>query len=105
MSYTWAVASHVGRVRHENQDSVHPQAGGAGSALLAIVADGMGGAAGGAVASATAIEAATATPLRPIERVQAANRAVHTLSLAKRELAGMYALRAASGILHQGLTS
>lgn len=89
MSYTWAVATHVGRIRHENQDSVHPANGGAGDTLLAIVADGMGGAAGGEVASATAIEAATAEPMRPAERVQAANRAVHALSQAKRELAGM----------------
>ena len=89
MNYTWAVASHVGRVRDHNEDSAHPTAGGAGEALLAIVADGMGGAAGGEVASSTAIDAATATTLTPTERIAAANRAVHALSLAKRELAGM----------------
>lgn len=89
MTYTWASASHVGRVRSSNEDSVHPKTSGSGAELMALVADGMGGAAGGEVASATALDAALATDGDLTDRIRAANRAVHALSVARPELAGM----------------
>lgn len=89
MRYTWAAATHVGRVRSANQDSVYPATAGSGEALLGVVADGMGGAAGGEVASATALDAVLASPEPGAARIEAANRAVHALASARPELAGM----------------
>ena len=89
MTYTWASGSHVGRIRSSNEDSVHPASAGTGDELLAVVADGMGGAAAGEVASATALEAVLAAETDIAERVRSANRAVHALATARRELAGM----------------
>ena len=55
MRYQWAARSDVGQVRHQNEDSVLPGPGTAGSDehLVAAIADGMGGAAGGARAHAS----------------------------------------------------
>lgn len=89
MTYSWASGSHVGRIRSSNEDSVHPTSAGTGDELLAVVADGMGGAAAGEVASATALDAVLAADTDIAERVRSANRAVHALATAKRELAGM----------------
>ncbi len=89
MTYTWTSATHVGRVRRSNEDSVHPTTAGSGDRLLAVVADGMGGAAAGEVASATALDTILKTDDTPARRIVAANRAVFTLSQARPELAGM----------------
>jgi serine/threonine protein phosphatase PrpC len=89
MTYSWASGSHVGRIRSSNEDSVHPTSAGTGEELLAVVADGMGGAAAGEVASATALDAVLAADTDIAERVRSANRAVHALATARRELAGM----------------
>jgi serine/threonine protein phosphatase PrpC len=89
MTYTWASGSHVGRIRSSNEDSVHPETAGTADELLAVVADGMGGAAAGEVASATALDAVLSADTDVAERVRSANRAVHALATARRELAGM----------------
>lgn len=90
MKYLWAVASHTGRVRSNNQDTPYPSTSGAreDSALVGV-ADGMGGAAGGEVASSLAMEAATSGEGSPAERIRAANNAVFEESRRRPELAGM----------------
>jgi serine/threonine protein phosphatase PrpC len=66
MRYSVALASHVGAVRHENQDAALALtldlAGSSGPmrAVLAAVADGVGGLAAGAIASRTALGALAA---------------------------------------------
>lgn len=91
MNYLWAVASHTGRVRSNNQDTPHPATSGASDEppVLLGVADGMGGAAGGEVASSVAMSTATATEGTPAERIAAANTAVFDESRRRPELAGM----------------
>jgi PPM family protein phosphatase len=89
MTYTWAAATHVGRVRRSNEDSVHPATAGSGEHVLAVVADGMGGAAAGEVASAAALDAVLAGEGDVAGRIEAANRAVHALATAQSQLAGM----------------
>jgi protein phosphatase len=71
----WGSATHVGRVRQVNQDSVL-----AGPTVFAV-ADGMGGHAAGEVASAIAIAELSTLPPQPSEAdivhaVQAANEAI-----------------------------
>lgn len=91
MKYLWAVASHQGRVRPNNQDTPYPPTSGKsdGASAIVAVADGMGGAAGGEVASATAMQAAVSTIGTPAERIRTANRAVFTESRERPDLAGM----------------
>lgn len=91
MRYVWAVASHAGKVRPNNQDTPHPTTSGSadeGPVLLGV-ADGMGGAAGGEVASSVAMSTATAGDGRPADRVHDANAAVFEESRRRPELAGM----------------
>lgn len=81
MTQRTAAASHVGKIRANNQDS-----GYAGSHLF-VVADGMGGHAGGDVASAMAIQAIAHID-RPFEAVDEASAALEDALLeANKELA------------------
>lgn len=90
MRYQWATASHKGRVRTNNEDSVYPESSGSSDdAALLVLADGMGGHVAGEVASSIAIETAV-TNEGPVEtRVAAANHAI--LEQVRRDpaLAGM----------------
>ena len=91
MRYTIATASHVGRVRDQNEDSVHPTDDTATEGpVLVAVADGMGGHAAGEVASAHAIAAITEMEGAPAaQRVVAANERVLDAAQADSSLAGM----------------
>lgn len=89
MTFQWAVATHRGRVRQNNEDSVHPTTSGRGSDLLVIVADGMGGAVAGEVASSLAVEAAVSATGSEAELVAAGNEAILDAVAARPELAGM----------------
>lgn len=76
----------MGRVRHDNQDSVYAD----GS--LFVVADGMGGAAGGDIASRVAVDSLVQAHLQGLslsDAVEAANAAVIARALADKELEGM----------------
>lgn len=94
MKYVWGTASHVGRVRDGNEDSLFPDESGAsdGPAIL-MVADGMGGAVAGEVASRLAVEAASdADPdddVSPEQRVLDANEAVVEATQQDSSLTGM----------------
>lgn len=77
MSYRWAVATHPGNVRSDNEDSVFPTTSGSGPGpLVMMVADGMGGAAGGEVASRIAVDTASASDSDIADRVLEANQAI-----------------------------
>ena len=90
MSYRWAVASHPGNVRPGNEDSVWPDASGAGDGpLVVIVADGMGGAVAGEVASGLAVEAARSSERDIADRVREANQAILDEVEVRPELRGM----------------
>ncbi len=89
-SFLWAVATHRGRVRHVNEDSVHPQSAGSGTGpVVVMVADGMGGAVGGEVASRIAVDGAVEADGTVRERVTAGNQAVLAEVDRRPELAGM----------------
>ncbi len=91
VKYLWAVATHQGRVRANNQDTPYPAVSGradSGRAIVAV-ADGMGGAAGGEVASATAMAVAVSTEGTPTTRIGAANRAVFGEAQEHPSLTGM----------------
>jgi len=91
MRYTVATATHVGRVRDGNEDSVYPvEDESTVGPVIVAVADGMGGHAAGEVASATAIRAAVeAGDESAVARVEAANVAVLAAAAESAARAGM----------------
>lgn len=90
MTLQWAVASHQGRVRRNNQDAVFPEsAGRSDDSILVVVADGMGGHAAGDVASRLAVDAAVESGGGIEDRIRAANAAILDEVDQRPELAGM----------------
>lgn len=90
MNFVWASATHVGRVRKVNQDSVYPEADGrTDQGLLVAVADGMSVPQGGEVASRAAIEAAVGAAGKPARRIRAANQAILNQVYRNPRLAGI----------------
>lgn len=91
MKYTIATATHVGRVRQNNEDAVFPVGDVTSSGPIVVaVADGMGGHAAGEIASVKAIEGAVGPEeATAAQRIRAANDAVLAAAEADRTLAGM----------------
>ena len=94
MRYVWATGTHQGRIRERNEDSVFPEASGAGEGpFLAGVADGMGGHVAGNIASTLALTTATEEPadadIDIADRVLAANEAIRDRVRDEPNLAGM----------------
>lgn len=91
MNYTIATATHVGRIRNNNEDAVFPVGDETSSRPIVVaVADGMGGHAAGEIASAKAIEGAVSLEeATAAQRIAAANEAVLAAAEADGSRAGM----------------
>lgn len=90
MNLVWASATHVGRLRAVNQDSVYPEADGrTDGRLIAAVADGMSLPEGGEIASRVAIAAAVEAGGKPARRIRAANEAILDRVYRNPHLAGI----------------
>jgi protein phosphatase len=94
MNYVWATATHQGRIRDRNEDSVYPETSGSGDGpIIVAVADGMGGHVAGNIASSVALAAATeAGPdadISTTQRVLAGNEAILARVEDEPDLAGM----------------
>lgn len=90
MRYQWAVASHQGRLRTNNEDSAYPGTSGSGFApFVAMVADGMGGHVAGETASRIAVDTAVSVDGPVQARIRAGNTAILEEVSRRPELAGM----------------
>jgi len=94
MNYVWATATHQGRIRDRNEDSVYPETSGSGDGpVIVAVADGMGGHVAGNIASSVALAAATeAEPdadISTTQRVLKGNEAILARVEDEPDLAGM----------------
>jgi len=94
MRYVWATGTHQGRIRERNEDSVYPEASGAGNGpLITGVADGMGGHVAGNIASslalAVATEPATDADIEIADRLLAGNEAIRERVRQEANLGGM----------------
>ena len=90
MKFVWAADTHPGRVRENNEDTIHPENDGYSTRpLLVGVADGLGGARCGEVASRIAIETAVEARGRPWRRVRAANASILEAVLQQPQFVGM----------------
>ena len=90
MRYVWGVATHMGKVRNNNEDAVFPDSSGESQGpTVLMVADGMGGHVAGEVASRLAVNAAASSDLPPADRIAAANRAIREEVARQPELEGM----------------
>ena len=94
MNYVWATATHQGRIRDRNEDSVYPETSGSGDGpIIVAVADGMGGHVAGNIASSVALAAATeAAPdaeITTTDRVLAGNDAIIARGAEEPRLSGM----------------
>ncbi len=88
--FIWAVATHQGRVRSSNEDSVYPTtAGSSEQNVIMMVADGMGGAVAGEVASRLAVRSAIESDGDVSDRVRAGNEAILDEVRVNPSLAGM----------------
>ena len=94
MRYVWATGTHQGRIRERNEDSVYPEASGAGHGpMIAGVADGMGGHVAGNIASTLALKVATEqdadADVEIADRLLAGNEAIRERVREEPNLAGM----------------
>jgi protein phosphatase len=90
VKYIWAAATHKGKVRDNNEDSLYPETSGESEGpVVLMVADGMGGHVAGEVASRLAVNAAASSNLSPADRVAAANRAIREEVARQTDLDGM----------------
>jgi serine/threonine protein phosphatase PrpC len=90
LRYIWAVATHTGVVRQNNEDSLFPDhSGESDTEMTLMVADGMGGHVAGEVASRLAVNAAASNDLAPTDRVAAGNRAIREEVARDPSLEGM----------------
>jgi protein phosphatase len=104
MRYVWASATHQGKVREINQDSLFPTSDGeSNKPATLIVADGMGGHVAGEVASRLAVNAAASSELPPADRIAAGNRAIREEVARQPDLEGMGTTMTMVELLPEGI--